>query len=502
MSMSLNNSPLTLPVITIDPTFPSVIQDVDSGIVPSDQFWISCYKKSQPSVHAKILVELDEVDRNLVLLKPRDGDVEIVKVGDKGKVRSETICSFLNVLNHRSRTYTLTFQNYTVACGTLGIPPTKIILPTQEYRDAERSNAQKARILSLSTFPCHTDGVKNCQPQRITAFDIAPDGSKFATGFLDGSVFLYPASPAPESPVLVKHTITDERAISRPHLSTVTHLQFFPSSRVLLSAGADFSLNILPADLPSTPTPGGTRVTPARTLRGHARTITSTAIIALGRNILSSSLDSMVKLWDVPSSSTITSFAAHSPVLSTSLGDRVPATALGEEPTAPTPDTREIPEVSSKVVFSGLQNGAVEQFDLRLKKSVYKSPSGASGLSSIVYSSERNLLATGSAAGVVTLYDTRALGTPITEFQRNEAGIEDLVFTVGGSLGSNVGLAIATTDGLPYIASIIPEGVVVGAELAGGDCDPVRNVRVGKVVDGRTEVWSAGDDAVVRRYLI
>jgi proteasomal ATPase-associated factor 1 len=100
------------------------------------------------------------------------------------------------------------------------------------------------------------------------------------------------------------------------------------------------------------------------------------------------------------------------------------------------------------------------------------------------------------------LYDMRALGTPITEFQRNKAGIEDLVFTVGGSLGSNIGLEIATTDGLPYIASIIPEGVVVGAELAGGDCDPVRNVRVGKVVDGRTEVWSAGDDAVVRRYLI
>jgi hypothetical protein len=68
-------------------------------------------------------------------------------------------------------------------------------------------------------------------------------------------------------------------------------------------------------------------------------------------------------------------------------------------------------------------------------------------------------------AGVVTLYDMRALGTPITEFQRNKAGIEDLVFTVGGSLGSNIGLEIATTDGLPYIASIIPEGVVVGAEI-------------------------------------
>lgn len=39
-------------------------------------------------MHAKVLVELDEVDRNLVLLKPKDGDLEIVKAGDKGKVRN------------------------------------------------------------------------------------------------------------------------------------------------------------------------------------------------------------------------------------------------------------------------------------------------------------------------------------------------------------------------------------------------------------------------------
>lgn len=86
--MANTDTPLTLPVITIDPTFASVIQDVDSGIIPSDQFWISCYKTSQSSVHAKVHVELDQVDRNLVHLKPLDGDVEIVRTGDKRKVRA------------------------------------------------------------------------------------------------------------------------------------------------------------------------------------------------------------------------------------------------------------------------------------------------------------------------------------------------------------------------------------------------------------------------------
>lgn len=284
---------------------------------------------------------------------------------------------------------------------------------------------------------------------------------------------------------------------SRPHLSTITHLKFFPSSRVLLSAAADFSLSILPADLPAVEP--GTRIAPARTLRGHTRSITSTAIIALGRNILSASLDSTVKLWDVPSSTAITSFVAHSPILSASLGDAGSVSTTGDTPSQ---DAREVPEMSSKVVFAGLQNGAVEQFDLRLKKSVYKSSTGPSGLSSIVYSSERNLLATGSSKGVVALYDTRALGTVVTSFQRNEAGIEDLEFADGGSSGSIISLAIATADGLPYIANITTERPVVGTELAGGDCDPVRNVRARKAVDGRTEIWSAGDDAVVRRYIV
>lgn len=70
---------MILPVITIDPSFPAAIQDVDSGIIPSETFWISCYRESQPSVHGRIEVELDEVDRNLVHLKPKNADVELVR---------------------------------------------------------------------------------------------------------------------------------------------------------------------------------------------------------------------------------------------------------------------------------------------------------------------------------------------------------------------------------------------------------------------------------------
>lgn len=98
-------SPLTLPVVTIQPTFTEVIQEVLDGIIPSDKFWVSCYKTSETSVHAKVHVELDEIDRNLVNFSPVEGtsndDVEVVKA-------SNGVSSFLIlILNLHHRVITL-----------------------------------------------------------------------------------------------------------------------------------------------------------------------------------------------------------------------------------------------------------------------------------------------------------------------------------------------------------------------------------------------------------
>lgn len=72
-------SPLSLPVVTIQNTFPEVIQEVFDGIIPFENFWVSCYKTSETSVHAKVHAELDQIDRNLVKLSPVEGDVEVLK---------------------------------------------------------------------------------------------------------------------------------------------------------------------------------------------------------------------------------------------------------------------------------------------------------------------------------------------------------------------------------------------------------------------------------------
>jgi hypothetical protein len=76
LEMDSKVTSITLPIATVQHDFQSVITDVREGIVPSEEFWISCYKLNEPSVHGKVHAELDETDRNSVTLQSRDG-VEI-----------------------------------------------------------------------------------------------------------------------------------------------------------------------------------------------------------------------------------------------------------------------------------------------------------------------------------------------------------------------------------------------------------------------------------------
>ena len=80
--MSATVNPIFLPITTVQHDFGAVVTDVREGVVPSEDFWVSCYHQSEPSVHGKVRAELDETDRNLVLLEGRDG----VRI-ERGEVR-------------------------------------------------------------------------------------------------------------------------------------------------------------------------------------------------------------------------------------------------------------------------------------------------------------------------------------------------------------------------------------------------------------------------------
>ncbi|KAH9912264.1 WD40 repeat-like protein [Amylocystis lapponica] len=436
--------PILLPVSTIQSDFLSIVADVRNGLIPDDSFWLSCYKVGRlPSTAG---------------CAPRS-------------TSTTAIVSTLRAWK----------EIYSVSCPSLHIAHTRLAVPTISYDDPSISESRRLR--------------------QITAFDVAPDGTQYATAHDDGSVRICPvlSSSVPST--------------TKAHLSTITSLRFFPSSRVLLTAGIDFSLSILSAELLSDASPPSAPLAPVRTLRGHTRAVTSTAIISRGRTLLSGGKDGTLRLWDVSSGTQIRALSAgsatYTPVLALSVGERLEGGDAAMDVDTDV-DAREV-DTGDKVAMCGLQDGSFEAVDLRVKRAVFRSAplKDAGSLHTLDYAPQHGLVATGAARGLVALYDVRALGAPLTTFRRNGAAVEDVRFVAldegafalskgpgpTGQGDTEVGLVIATEDGLPYVASVRPEGPAVRAELVGSDCDAVRAVRV---VGG--EVWTAADDGVVRRY--
>ena len=65
-TIKMAQSPIVLPISTIQPDFESLIADVKDGIVPEETFWVSCYKTGENSVHAKTRLALNEYNRDAV----------------------------------------------------------------------------------------------------------------------------------------------------------------------------------------------------------------------------------------------------------------------------------------------------------------------------------------------------------------------------------------------------------------------------------------------------
>ncbi|KAF5385620.1 hypothetical protein D9757_005550 [Collybiopsis confluens] len=495
----------TLPIVTIQPTFPTIANEVYLGVIPAENCWISCYnhtpsdsrQSSSPgSLHAKIRLVLDEEDREKVNFQSREGDVRILEVGGE--------------LGH----------SYAVSSASMSIPPTRLLFPAQEYADPERSNPQK--------------------PHRITAFTLASDKSQYATGYLDGSVHLYPIVPIarntsqnkyptselhspPKSTytsrrqILVSAASASTGVLARGHKSTVSSIRFFPSSRVLLSSGADFALQIYPADpIPPSavsfgPVPISKRVSSVRTLIAHTRNVTSTAMIGRGREIISASMDGTIRIWDVSSGQEET--LIHS---AAGVGLGIMGLCLDLE--APAGSDVDASPVNG-LLYAALYDGSFEVLRLdstqkppklnnvfRSERSIYGA-ANAIAVSTPTETVKDKFVAIGSAKGVVSVYHASSYAS--FHFRRSDASIEDLAFISLPGDDHKLGLVIGTADGLPWIASldVTPsEGgpdakVAVYAELAGVDVDAIRAVSV-HTSTSEVEVWTAGDDGVVRRYIL
>jgi proteasomal ATPase-associated factor 1 len=274
--MSTATNPIFLSITTVQHDFQAVATDVREGTVPSEDFWISCYHQNEPSIHGKVRTELDQNDRHLVLFKGRDG-VQIERPGGD-QVRFGP--------NLRPATYSQSppfppaKHSYLVSCPRLGITKSRVVVPNRTY-PSPKTNPDP-RIVRPHSFGYKSPLIHIVkQPTKITAFDLSPDGSQIATGYEDGTVILESTSVP---------TKKFQNVVPKVHVAYVSSLRFFPSSRVLLTAGADFALQILPAEQVEAADP----VFPVRILRGHTRVVTDTAIVSKGRNVISSAKVSWV----------------------------------------------------------------------------------------------------------------------------------------------------------------------------------------------------------------
>jgi proteasomal ATPase-associated factor 1 len=323
---------------------------------------------------------------------------------------------------------------------------------------------------------------------------------------------------------------------------------------VLLTSSSDHTLRIHDALSPTLRT--------VRTLTAHTAAVTGVAIVDRGRNVLSASKDGTVRLWDVGGIKEIalrrwSTGAGAVAALCLDAGEGWPgydSSWRGEGNSQILPAAGEV-GTENKLVFAGLQDGRVEGYDLRSKRSAFsfsprKSGRGqvatsntaaaaaAAAIDSIAFAPDASMLAVGARSGILRWWDVRSCGQgegpPLCEFKRNGAGIESLGWIPGEWARSSTPLpstttsrgeeeeslarglphlVIGTADGLPWRAGLTPDArVVVVEEYVGYECgDGVRATRWcpgGGGGGGRSGghealgrgVWCAGDDGLVRLY--
>ncbi|KAF9327477.1 hypothetical protein BG006_009226, partial [Podila minutissima] len=208
---------------------------------------------------------------------------------------------------------------------------------------------------------------------KISCLDVSPEGALFVTGSEDGIIRI------------------GETESGRMTQELKGHFQYVNS--LILSGGGDFLLKIWSALDGSCPV----------TMKGHVKPISDTAIIDRGRNVVSSSNDGTVKLWEVASGTTIRTLASH--------GDRINAIDAG---TWETPLKSKIPLDSKEVATEGKlvvavsENGTLYGLDVRASEEAFQRRSyNKAPLRSVAFSEQHSLVASGTSEGVVEVFDIR-----------------------------------------------------------------------------------------------
>ncbi|KAF9318957.1 hypothetical protein BG003_010261 [Podila horticola] len=297
---------------------------------------------------------------------------------------------------------------------------------------------------------------------KISCLDVSPEGAMFVTGSEDGILRV------------------GETESGRMTQELKGHLQYVNS--LILSGGGDFLLKVWSALDGSCPV----------TMKGHVKPISDTAIIERGRNVLSSSNDGTVKLWEVASGTTIRTLASY--------GDRINAIAVGawDTPLASKVhlDSKEV-ATEGKLVVAVSENGTLYGLDVRASEEAFQRRSyNKAPLRSVAYSELHSLVASGTSEGVVEVFDIRKQDEVLSRHQRSTAGISSLVFK--SSTENGLSLVVGCDDSGLYETSSVTDALIqVRREYVGYDLDGPCRVRL---VGGGPGLVSASKEGGILRF--
>ncbi|CDK27511.1 unnamed protein product [Kuraishia capsulata CBS 1993] len=290
----------------------------------------------------------------------------------------------------------------------------------------------------------------------LTGLDIFEGGRQIVIGDTNGALTFGKIN---------SHNEFEKSLTLEAHFADIVKVLFFPSGKVVLTAGLDYQIKIWNFEDGQNP----------RTMRKHTNRITDLAIIGRGRNFLSSSLDGSIVVWECGSGKAIDEMRRVR-----DLSDPVNCICVFQDQwqTSNSGDHQLFFEMEGKICYAGHESGVISTWDMtkRLPLGEYAAVDGGAVSSIAIDSRKRkdgsHLIITGYSTGYVRFWSSLNHESPLHELKIAKDELEDRSI---GSLKMR-GSSLIVTFSREYIVeielkvgqfeSILPKTFYVGLDQA------------------------------------
>ncbi|KAJ3098887.1 Proteasomal ATPase-associated factor 1 [Phlyctochytrium planicorne] len=254
----------------------------------------------------------------------------------------------------------------------------------------------------------------------------------------------------------------------------VSIARFFPSGKVAMTGGQDMMLRIWNLENLTMEYDGAAVSSSSQNLVGHHGTILDSAMIDRGRNVLSTSKDGTLRLWETGSATCVWSI---SPLEKISVG-HINTVNVGSFQNDDSLANRQHElefGTDGKVAVVGCDGGIVKGYDLRSKTEAfyYKASTSSANVTASSFLSTKSLVGVGLESGVIEIFDIRTQRT-VHCTQRNESRINRLSLLENTRGTGLVDLMFANDEGSCPLISVNDQPNVL-SELAGTDVEPINS---------------------------